>query len=66
MAERVWNVACSMFFIIAGVSFLRRRDIPMGVEGQSPSFHLRGRAAVWMSLAMMLLGAALTIYFVVK
>lgn len=55
---RLVGIAC----VFTGLFWIFRRRIPVGWEGQPPSFHLTGLAAVASGIAMVALGVVLVLY----
>lgn len=57
-AVKVLGVAC----VATGLLWIFRRSVPVGVEGQAPSFYLRGWGAIFAGLAMLAVGVLLLSY----
>ena len=49
---RIIGISC----ILCGIYWCIGREIPVGIEGRPPSFHIRGWSAILIGLLMLVLG----------
>jgi hypothetical protein len=58
VAVRVMGVGC----IVGGTLWAKRRSVPVGIEGEPPSFYIRGTGATLIGIALTILGLALLVF----
>jgi len=51
-----WNQVWGFGLVAVGVYWFIRRHVPIGIEGRPPSFHVKGKWAVVLGIAAIILG----------
>lgn len=42
-----WDLLCGSLLIAIGFVWILKRSIPVGIEGNKPSFYIKGKLAVF-------------------
>jgi len=51
-----WRLVFGLGLIVVGALGIMKRDIPLGVEGKPPAYHVRGVWAVVLGIAVIAIG----------
>ena len=58
-----WHQFWGLAVIAVGIYWIVRRGVPVGIEGRPPVFHARGRWAVVLGMAAIVVGAIVALGF---
>lgn len=51
-----WNQIWGFGVVIVGIVWIFKKDIPIGIEGKTPSFYAKGKIAVALGVLTIILG----------
>ena len=62
MSHLLWLRLAGALLAITGAVWIRRREFGVGIEGEPPSFHIRGTPAVVAGSIVLIFGVACVIW----
>lgn len=54
--QKYWDQIFGILLSITGVVWIVKRNIPVGIEGREPMFHLKGKISVLIGVIIMIIG----------